>query len=90
MLFRSGIPLVLHGGTGIAAEYVQQAIKRGIAKINVATAIRQPYERTLAQGGDTAAAQQAVYDAMLTIIRDELHIDGSAPQLLGTGLGRGE
>ncbi|NLE54000.1 MAG: class II fructose-bisphosphate aldolase [Lentisphaerae bacterium] len=86
----TGIPLVLHGGTGIAAEYVQQAIKRGIAKINVATAIRQPYERTLAQGGDTAAAQQAVYDAMLTIIRDELHIDGSAPQLLGTGLGRGE
>lgn len=40
----AGIPLVLHGGTGISAAYVQAAFQRGIAKINVATAIRQPYE----------------------------------------------
>jgi len=53
---RVEIPLVLHGGTGIPAEQVAQAIKKGIAKINIATAIRQPYEKALAVS--TAAAQK--------------------------------
>ncbi len=73
----AAIPLVLHGGTGIEPEYLRGAIKCGIAKINVATAIRQPYERVLAEKG-TAAAQQAVYDTMGAILRDELGIAGSA------------
>ncbi len=72
----TGIPLVLHGGTGIEPEYIHGAIKRGIAKINVATAIRQPYERTLSQG--ITAAQQAVYETMVDLIRNELRIVDSA------------
>ena len=40
----TGIPLVLHGGSGIQQEYVLGAVKRGVAKINVGTEIRQPYE----------------------------------------------
>ena len=32
-----GMPLVLHGGSGIPAEMVQQAIKGGVAKVNVNT-----------------------------------------------------
>ncbi|MCL2500392.1 MAG: class II fructose-1,6-bisphosphate aldolase [Defluviitaleaceae bacterium] len=32
-----GIPLVLHGGTGIPAEMIQKAISLGVAKINVNT-----------------------------------------------------
>ena len=74
----AGIPLVLHGGTGISADYVQAAFQRGIAKINVATAIRQPYERVLERTGSVKAAQQAVYDAMLVQIRQELAIENSA------------
>ncbi len=66
------LPLVLHGGTGIAPSAIQAAIKRGIAKINVATAIRQPYEQALPRG--IPAAQQAVYDAMLALLRDELQL----------------
>jgi len=76
----TGIPLVLHGGTGIAPEYVQAGIKLGIAKINVATAIRQPYERTLAASG-VKAAQEAVYQAMMEQIH-ELRIVDSAKVLL--------
>ncbi len=75
-----GIPLVLHGGTGIRKEYIRDSIRHGIAKVNVATAIRQPYERALKQS--VAAAQQAVYDAMLTVINQELEIAGTAKQLL--------
>jgi ketose-bisphosphate aldolase len=76
-----GIPLVLHGGTGIRKEYIQESIRHGIAKVNVATAIRQPYERTLKQS--VAAAQQAVYDAMIGIITQELEIAGKRCQVSG-------
>jgi fructose-bisphosphate aldolase class II len=72
----TGIPLVLHGGTGIRKEYIMDSTKHGIAKINVATAIRQPYEQTIEQGVE--AAQQAVYDAMLVVIKEDLEIENSA------------
>ncbi|MEI6970327.1 MAG: class II fructose-bisphosphate aldolase [bacterium] len=75
----AGIPLVLHGGTGIRKEYVMQSIRHGIAKINVATAIRQPYERMLPQG--VRSAQAAVYEAMLTVIREDLEVQDSAKRL---------
>ena len=76
----TAIPLVLHGGTGIRKQYIQDSIHHGIAKINVATAIRQPYERL--RKDSIPAAQKAVYDTMLEIIRNELQIAGSATQLM--------
>lgn len=75
----AGVPLVLHGGTGIRKECILDAIRNGIAKINVATAIRQPYERALERG--VAAAQDAVYDAMRVVLRDDLEIEGSVDVL---------
>jgi len=43
----AGIPLVLHGGTGIPKDSILAAVQRGVAKINVATALRQPYEQRI-------------------------------------------
>ena len=74
-----GIPLVLHGGTGIDKSYLQEAVKNGIAKINIATAIRQPYEKLMAES--IPKAQQAVYDEMLVVINNELEVAGSADKL---------
>lgn len=74
------IPLVLHGGTGIAKEYLMQAFKHGIAKINIATAIRQPYEKLM--NDSVKAAQEAVYNEMLDIINNQLEIAGSAENIL--------
>ncbi len=74
-----GIPLVLHGGTGIRKEYIIQAIQHGIGKINVATAIRQPYEKAV--GESVAAGQEAVYRAMLAVINEDLEIGNSAARL---------
>lgn len=37
---RVGIPLVLHGGSGIPDEQVQRAISLGIAKVNISTVLR--------------------------------------------------
>lgn len=74
-----GIPLVLHGGTGISKEYIIKSIQHGIAKVNVATAIRQPYEKAVQES--LAAGQEAVYRAMLAIIREDLEIGNSAARL---------
>ena len=76
---RVGIPLVLHGGTGIRKADIMASIRHGIAKINIATAIRQPYERAIKES--PADAEQAVYKAMLTVIRDDLELEGSADRL---------
>ena len=73
------VPLVLHGGTGIAKEYLMQSFKHGIAKINIATAIRQPYEKLMYSS--VGKAQDAVYAEMLEIIINQLEIRGSAGQL---------
>ena len=73
------VPLVLHGGTGISKEYILESIRHGIAKVNVATAIRQPYERKIQES--VAAGQEAVYQAMLNVIRKDLEIENSAELL---------
>lgn len=73
------IPLVLHGGTGIGKEFLVRSFRNGIAKINIATAIRQPYERLMDQSVNKA--QEAVYTEMLDIIENQLEISGSAFRL---------
>ena len=73
------IPLVLHGGTGIRKEYIQESIRHGIAKVNVATAIRQPYERL--KDSAPQAADRAVYEAVVHTVRKELGVEGSARRL---------
>ena len=77
----TGIPLVLHGGSGIQHSYIEQAIRHGIAKINIGTDIRQPYVKALDETGSVQAAQKAVAQEMRQLIRDVYHIDGSASQL---------
>jgi fructose-bisphosphate aldolase, class II len=77
------IPLVLHGGSGIKQDNVRAAMKRGIAKINVATEIRQPYEVTLKETGSVIKAQQAVYDRTVWVLRDYLGIAGIRQKVTG-------
>jgi ketose-bisphosphate aldolase len=37
------VPLVLHGGTGIEEHDLQEAIERGISKVNIGTILRRTY-----------------------------------------------
>lgn len=76
----TGIPLVLHGGTGIPSSLVREAIGLGIAKINIATAIRQPYEAALAQSPEKA--REAVYRATCEVLENDLAVAGRAADLL--------
>jgi ketose-bisphosphate aldolase len=75
---KAGIPLVLHGGSGIKPDNVLEGIRRGIAKINIGTAIRSPYEMTRDRG--EAAARDAVYRATVEEI-NKLELRGSAAKL---------
>jgi len=43
----AGIPLVLHGASGISDELLKQAVDRGVCKINLATEIKNIFIQTL-------------------------------------------
>jgi fructose/tagatose bisphosphate aldolase len=77
----AGVPLVLHGGSGIEQAYIDRAVSNGVAKINIGMDIRQPYERALAAGGTVEQAQSAVRDAVSRIVSHVFHIEGSASRL---------
>jgi fructose/tagatose bisphosphate aldolase len=75
------IPLVLHGGSGVRHEDVLAGMKRGIAKINVGTEVRQAYEQALRSGG-VAAARRATYERTAWLISEYFGIAGIAQRIL--------
>jgi ketose-bisphosphate aldolase len=70
------LPLVLHGGTGVSPDLIRRSVAAGIVKINVATAIRQPYEALVQSSAEEA--REAVYSTVVTLVRDDLGAEGSA------------
>ena len=75
---RLRIPLVLHGGSGIALPYLKDAFQHGIAKLNIGTDIRQPYEALISE------SEQKAQDAVYTKVRElvaALGIEGTASLL---------
>jgi fructose-bisphosphate aldolase class II len=81
-LFKAtGVPLVLHGGSGIPREYVLASFHRGIAKINIGTEIRQIYEVTLHASGKISAAQDAVYERTVWLIDEYFCLRNVQPML---------
>ena len=73
----TGLPLVLHGGSGIKQADILAAIQNGIPKINVGTEIRQPYEVALKETGDVKKAQKACYERTRWVLNEFFHITGS-------------
>ena len=80
----TGIPLVLHGGSGIQRQCVLEAIKRGIAKINIGTEIRQTYEKELVKSDNVWSAQQAVFDRTCCLLDDEFGLKGTRAVVTGS------
>jgi fructose-bisphosphate aldolase class II len=84
----NGIPLVLHGGTGIPAEQVKKAISLGVSKINVNTELQLVFAAATrkyieegkdnqGKGYDPRKLLAPGYQAMKDIIKDKLEIFGS-------------
>lgn len=79
------IPIVLHGGSGIPDDQIREAIRRGIAKINVDTELRAAYTSGLAQSLqdhrealDPFRYQSAAMAAMKETVRAKIRVFGSA------------
>lgn len=82
----TNIPLVLHGGSGIPADQVQQAITMGIAKLNIGTNVHVAFTRAcrayLAAHPDShdvmgmlGAARTATHEVVETGIRMAMSAD---------------
>ena len=72
----TGIPLVLHGGSGIATDMIRQAVAAGVTKMNIATDIRKVYESLIGNEG-TAKAVAAVKAKTMELL-DVYGISGNA------------
>jgi len=79
----AGVPLVLHGGSGVRREDLLSAVKAGIAKVNVGTEIRQAYETALRETDSEDEARQATYERTKWIICDYFEQQGTRSQLTG-------
>ncbi len=42
----TGVPMALHGGTGLSKEQFQDLISRGCAKVNISTALKEAYMKS--------------------------------------------
>jgi fructose-bisphosphate aldolase class II len=83
-----GIPLVLHGGTGIPAEMIKKAISLGVSKINVntecqltfAAATRKYIEEgkdKQGKGFDPRKLLAPGYEAIRATVKEKLELFGS-------------
>ena len=79
----TGIPLVLHGGSGVKREHLLAAIQKGIAKVNIGTEIRQAYESALRASESVTAAQDAVYERTCWLIRNYFGLAGTRRLVTG-------
>ena len=85
MVERRPIPMVLHGGTGLAPEQFQDLIARGCAKVNISTALkiafvdshREYLEANLAKH-DPPALLRHVSEAVEAMAIEHMRIFGSA------------
>lgn len=79
---KTGIPLVLHGGSGLADDDFRTAVKLGISKINIFTDIdkagKAGIEKGLAAGAKTLM-QLMPYEihAMKAVVREKIGLFGS-------------
>ena len=73
----TGIPLVLHGGSGIPKEFIQAGIANGIAKINIGTDVRQPYNEAIRAGKSIDEGLEAVYAKTCDILKNVLGVENS-------------
>ena len=71
-------PLVLHGGTGITPDVFQECIKRGVRKINIATAsfdsVVKAAKETAEIGGNYFTLSQNMADAVYENIKEHIKI----------------
>jgi len=77
----AGVPLVLHGGSGIRVQDLRRAFELGIAKLNVGMEIRQTFLTVCQETGSEERAREAVYRRTRELLRDAYGSSGSRSRL---------
>ena len=80
---KTGIPLVLHGGSGLADSDFETAVRLGICKINIFTDIDKAGKRGIENGlraGAKTMMELMPYetDAMKEVVREKIRLFGSS------------
>jgi fructose-bisphosphate aldolase class II len=87
LLAATGVPMALHGGTGLSAEQFQDLVARGCAKVNISTALKEVFlrsslaslQRAEAKGSwDPITFFRDQKEAVSAMARDHMRIFGSA------------
>ena len=84
----AGMPLVLHGGTGISQEMIKKAISLGVAKINVNTECQLSFAHATrnyvdtgkdlkGKGFDPRALLKPGYEAIQKTVKEKMELFGS-------------
>lgn len=79
----TGIPLVMHGGSGVQRPYLLEAIRNGMTKVNIGTEIRQAYEDAYRQSSSIDEAQKACYERTRWLLSDYFGLSGTRSQVFG-------
>jgi len=80
---KTGVLLVLHGGSGIAGEEIRESIKNGISKVNINTELRVAYVNTLRQvlnqGEETTPYKiwPPAIEAVKKVVEEKIKLFGS-------------
>lgn len=79
---RTGLPLVLHGGSGLSDDDFREAVKRGICKINIFTDLDKAGKNGVARGLEEGAASMCrlipyEIEAMKAVVSEKIHLFGS-------------
>lgn len=79
---RTGLPLVLHGGSGLAEDDFRTAVQKGVCKVNIFTDLdkagKAGVEKGLAEGAKTLMGLISYeIEAMKAVVRNKLELFGS-------------
>lgn len=81
----TGVPIVLHGSSGVPDEAVRKAIELGVRKVNIDTNIREAFvgalRQVIADKPDEIDPRKLLgpaRDATIEIIRDKIRVFGSS------------
>ncbi|GMQ64302.1 class II fructose-bisphosphate aldolase [Vallitalea maricola] len=79
------VPLVLHGASGVPDDSIKEAIKRGIAKINIATELKNPMAEAIAgtfaknkEENDPRNYMGAAREAVKEVVKKKIRLCGSS------------
>ena len=79
----TGIPLVLHGGSGLSDDDFREAVRRGVCKINIFTDLDKAGKAGIEKGLQSGAASMMglipfEIEAMKEVVREKIRLFGSA------------